>query len=125
MFDGKTFLPLQGTPIPLIARSSTRFADWLPEPLTVPTRIARSLTRRRDDASSAPTERVRTEERTIDMMSLVNAGTTAGFTRIPPRRRHSDADPVESIGERFAYVDALIYLLVDHTSASIARELPV
>ena len=44
MFEGKTFLPLHGIPIAYRARKMTRFADWLPEPLTVPTRIARSLT---------------------------------------------------------------------------------
>src|SRR3954452_2315029 len=44
MFDGKTFLPLHGMPIACSARSRTRLADWLPDPLTVPTRIARSLT---------------------------------------------------------------------------------
>ena len=43
MFEGKTFLPLHGMPIAYKARSRTRLADWLPEPLTVPTRIARSL----------------------------------------------------------------------------------
>src|SRR5262249_31653125 len=44
MFEGNTFLPLQGMPIACNARSRTRLADWLPDPLTVPTRIARSLT---------------------------------------------------------------------------------
>src|SRR5262249_8374656 len=44
MFEGKTFLPLHGMPIACSERSKTRLADWLPEPLTVPTRIARSLT---------------------------------------------------------------------------------
>ena len=43
MFEGKTFLPLHGIPIAYRARRMTRLADWLPEPLTVPTRIARSL----------------------------------------------------------------------------------
>src|SRR5262245_39309518 len=43
MLEGKTFLPLQGIPIAYRARMMTRMADWLPEPLTVPTRIARSL----------------------------------------------------------------------------------
>ena len=43
MFEGNTFLPLHGIPIAYKARKMTRLADWLPEPLTVPTRIARSL----------------------------------------------------------------------------------
>src|SRR4051812_9769638 len=43
MLEGKTFLPLQGIPIAYKARKMTKLADWLPEPLTVPTRIARSL----------------------------------------------------------------------------------
>jgi hypothetical protein len=47
MFEGKTFLPLHGIPIACSARSRTKLADWLPDPLTVPTRIARSLTEAR------------------------------------------------------------------------------
>ena len=43
MFEGNTFLPLHGMPIAYRARRMTRLADWLPDPLTVPTRIARSL----------------------------------------------------------------------------------
>ena len=37
MFEGNRFLPDTGTPIWKIERSSTRFAVWLPEPLTVAT----------------------------------------------------------------------------------------
>ena len=37
MFEGKRFLPETGIPIRKIERSSTRFAVWLPEPLTVAT----------------------------------------------------------------------------------------
>src|SRR5690242_2917076 len=43
ILEGKIFFPLHGTPIPCRARSRTRLADWLPEPFTVPTRMARSL----------------------------------------------------------------------------------
>ncbi len=38
------FLPDTGTPIWKMARSSTRFAVWLPEPLTVATWMLKSLT---------------------------------------------------------------------------------
>src|SRR5438105_4009561 len=44
MFDGKTFFGATGMPIEKIARVSTRFADWLPDPLTVAARMVRSLT---------------------------------------------------------------------------------
>src|SRR3954471_146351 len=56
MFEGKTFLPLHGMPIACRARSKTRLADWLPDPLTVPTRIARSFTPAGavDDADASP-----------------------------------------------------------------------
>src|SRR5215212_2851261 len=60
MFEGKTFLPLHGMPIPYRARSRTRLADWLPEPLTVPTRMARSLTEAGDDAAPSGTGYVST-----------------------------------------------------------------
>src|SRR5438093_8388536 len=45
MFEGKRFLPLTGMPIWKMARSSTVFAVWLPEPLTVATWMLKSLTR--------------------------------------------------------------------------------
>ncbi|MDB5348777.1 MAG: cytosine/adenosine deaminase [Planctomycetota bacterium] len=54
-------------------------------------------------------------------MSLAITGITSGAARIPRLRRNSDADPVESIGERFEYVDALIRLPVHHTPAPMAR----
>src|SRR5690242_19550682 len=82
MFDGKTFLPLHGMPMPCRARSSTRFADWLPEPLTVPTRMARSLTEAGDAApAGAGAARGSTVDATVAMMSLVVAGTTAELPR--------------------------------------------
>jgi hypothetical protein len=37
MFDGNMFLPETGTPIWKMERNKTRFAVWLPEPLTVAT----------------------------------------------------------------------------------------
>jgi hypothetical protein len=37
MFDGNMFLPDTGTPIWKIDRRRTRFAVWLPDPLTVAT----------------------------------------------------------------------------------------
>ena len=46
MFDGNMFLPETGTPISRIDRSSTMFAVWLPEPLTVATWMLKSLTTR-------------------------------------------------------------------------------
>ena len=46
MFDGNMFLPETGTPIWKIDRSSTRLAVWLPDPLTVATWMAKSLTMR-------------------------------------------------------------------------------
>ena len=46
MFDGNMFLPDTGTPIWKIDRSRTRFAVWLPEPLTVATWMLKSLTTR-------------------------------------------------------------------------------
>src|SRR6059058_1871601 len=44
MFDGNMFLPETGTPMSRIDRSSTRFAVWLPDPLTVATCRLKSLT---------------------------------------------------------------------------------
>src|SRR5512144_2527202 len=44
MFDGNRFFPLTGMPIWKMARSSTLFAVWLPEPLTVATWMLKSLT---------------------------------------------------------------------------------
>ena len=46
MFDGNRFLPDTGTPIWKIERIRTRFAVWLPEPLTVATWMLKSLTMR-------------------------------------------------------------------------------
>jgi len=53
MFDGKRFLPETGTPLWKIERSSTRFAVWLPEPLTVATWMLKSLTTREAGAAKA------------------------------------------------------------------------
>src|SRR3989442_3364363 len=44
MLDGKTFLGATGIPIWKIALVNTRFAVWLPEPLTVAAWMVRSLT---------------------------------------------------------------------------------
>ena len=49
MFEGNRFFPDTGTPIWNIERNSTRFAVWLPEPLTVATRILKSLTTRSEE----------------------------------------------------------------------------
>ena len=46
MFEGKTFLGATGTPSRKMALVIARFEDWLPEPLTVATRIVKSLTAR-------------------------------------------------------------------------------
>src|SRR3954447_6141424 len=70
MFDGKTFLPLQGMPMPCRARSSTRLADWLPEPLTVPTRMASSLTATGDDGTPSRTGYASTTDCVGDMVRL-------------------------------------------------------
>src|SRR5580704_6283680 len=48
MFDGNTFLGATGMPRRAMALVRTRFEDWLPEPLTVATRIVKSLTARAD-----------------------------------------------------------------------------
>ena len=48
MFDGNMFFPDTGTPIWKMERSRTRFAVWLPEPLTVATWMLKSLTMRRE-----------------------------------------------------------------------------
>src|SRR5689334_8367095 len=44
MLEGNRFFPLTGMPIWKIARSSTLFAVWLPEPFTVATWRLKSLT---------------------------------------------------------------------------------
>src|SRR5438105_2818516 len=44
MLEGKTFLGATGIPMWKIARVKTRFAVWLPEPLTVAAWMVRSLT---------------------------------------------------------------------------------
>jgi hypothetical protein len=44
MFDGKTFFGATGMPMRKMALVKTRFADWLPEPLTVAARIVKSFT---------------------------------------------------------------------------------
>src|SRR5579863_10388041 len=46
MFEGKTFLGATGMPSRAMALVRTRFEDWLPEPLTVATRMVKSLTLR-------------------------------------------------------------------------------
>ena len=51
MFDGNRFLPDTGMPIWKIDRSRTRFAVWLPDPLTVATWMLKSLTTGRDCAA--------------------------------------------------------------------------
>ncbi len=71
MFEGNTFLPLQGIPIAYRARKMTRLADWLPEPLTVPTRIARSLIVGANVACPARAGASSTTERLDGMMFLV------------------------------------------------------
>src|SRR3954447_26048154 len=81
MFDGKTFLPLHGMPMWCRARSRTRLADWLPEPLTVPTRMARSLTEEGDDGSPLRAGYVSTTERVDDMERLKMKGIAARFPR--------------------------------------------
>ena len=70
MFEGKTFLPLQGMPIAYRARSSTRLADWLPEPLTVPTRMARSFTEAGDDGAPSLTGDGSATDKVDDMVNL-------------------------------------------------------
>src|SRR5436305_7913725 len=87
MFEGKTFLPLHGMPIPYRARSRTRLADWLPEPLTVPTRIARSLTEAWDDGAPSWTGYVSTGETVDGMVCLEGAGTTVATSAKRIRRR--------------------------------------
>src|SRR6266446_77646 len=78
LFEGKTFLPLHGMPMSYSARSRTRLADWLPEPFTVPTRMARSLTEHEEDAAvPSGTGAVSTRETVGDMMSLKRSGVTA------------------------------------------------
>ncbi len=70
MFEGNTFLPLQGIPIPYNERKMTRLADWLPEPLTVPTRIARSLIEGANAACPTRAGASSTTERVDGMMFL-------------------------------------------------------
>ena len=52
MFDGNRFLPETGMPIWKMERSRTRFAVWLPDPLTVATWMLKSLTMRRVEAAA-------------------------------------------------------------------------
>src|SRR5215471_13330021 len=54
MFDGNMFLPETGTPIWKMERRRTRFAVWLPEPLTVATWMLKSLIIRRFTGCAAP-----------------------------------------------------------------------
>src|SRR4051794_303098 len=70
MFEGKTFLPLHGIPIACNERSRTKLADWLPDPLTVPTRIARSLTEGWDGLETSATGSVSTPESVDGMVRL-------------------------------------------------------
>src|ERR687889_590823 len=53
IFDGNRFLPETGIPIWKMERSRTRFAVWLPDPLTVATWMLKSLTMRDDPAFAA------------------------------------------------------------------------
>src|SRR3984957_20851961 len=46
IFDGNTFLGATGIPRREMALVNTRLDDWLPEPLTVATRIVKSFTER-------------------------------------------------------------------------------
>src|SRR5262249_29955328 len=115
MFDGKTFLPLHGIPIPCKARSNTKLADWLPEPLMVPTRIARSLMAGRRAELPSLAARGRTEERTDVMMFLVFADDETASTRRASRRAPTGGP--ERIGVRKC-VDPST---VEHTHVPIAR----
>jgi len=53
-------------------------ADWLPEPLTVPTRMARSLIEAGDDAAPSETGNVSTKVTVDAMMGLDPAGHYVG-----------------------------------------------
>ena len=71
----------------------TRLADWLPEPLTVPTRIARSLIDGSDCRRPARAGASSTAERVDGMMSLAKRAATPRTPRderkFPPARsRH-------------------------------------
>src|SRR5271168_4317762 len=72
MFEGNTFLPLHGIPIAYRERKITRLADWLPEPLTVPTRIAKSLIVGAIVACPARAGASSTTDRVDGMMFLAN-----------------------------------------------------
>src|SRR4051812_37535325 len=76
MFEGNTFLPLHGMPMWCSARSSTRLADWLPEPFTVPTRIARSLTDAGADGAPSRTGAVSTAERVVAITRCASVGSS-------------------------------------------------
>src|SRR3954447_22660373 len=99
MFDGKTFLPLHGMPIWCRARSRTRLADWLPEALTVPTRMARSLIVR---TSSSRAVEDSTTGRVGDIRGPRGGGLDSGFVSVLDRRDgpHCAGDPWGDGGRR-------------------------
>src|SRR6516162_2549198 len=75
MFEGKTFFGATGMPRRAMALVRTRFEDWLPEPLTVATRIVKSLTARagirlRDYSPQAGGLRRQPQERRADARAL-------------------------------------------------------
>src|SRR5947209_1233694 len=119
MFEGNTFLPLHGIPIACSARSRTRLADWLPDPLTVPTRIARSLTVARAGAGPSGRECVSATESGDGMVCL-------GETRAPrPFARDASGVPrivpCGKIGDNAAgTVHALTHSPVEHNRGAIA-----
>ena len=78
----------------------TRFADWLPEPLTVPTRIARSLTDMGDDAAPSVAGYASTTERVDDMMCLSTSGAATTFSFRARVRRARRTSRRGSLGER-------------------------
>src|SRR5258707_5732060 len=84
MFEGKTFLPLQGMPMWCNARRRTRLADWLPDPLTVPTRIVRSLTEACDGDSPTRAVDVSTTLSVVgDMSCCASKGRSAAAAVLP------------------------------------------
>src|ERR1700678_1287922 len=111
ILEGNTFLPLQGIPIAYKLRKIARLADWLPEPLTVPTRIARSFTMGAIVACPARAGAASTTERLDGMMFLATWA-----ARAPLFSRHAEfaaqrEDDFEGTANR-----SLAYPPIDHSN---------
>ena len=99
MFDGNRFFPETGTPIWKIDRISTRFAVWLPDPLTVATWIEQSLMTAASRAEACAMD-VATSER--DMQTRTSGETDEDTEGARKARAARTTESAEYIGRELS-----------------------